>query len=97
MSTTDKPKTSFRTKNLNEAAFIWSQDGVDLKNVQGKQGRGTTIYFHFDVEMSEEELTKILIDYANGKTLVEPLAFCESLRKLRDALHGGLQHHRKSK
>jgi len=87
----------FRTKDLNLAAFLWSQDGVELTKLDGKsQGGGSTVYFAFTLPLSETEFAQLQIDHANGKTTVEPGKFCQRQGQLRDLLHTSLGTRRKS-
>ena len=90
MTNVPSKKTPFRTKDLNQAAFIWAQPGVELARLQGNQGGGTTIFFLFELPMSEEELQELQLRYANGKTLVEPNLFVSKQNALRDLLHSSL-------
>ena len=86
----NKPETSFRTKDLNQAAFIWCQPGAKFKNVQGSREKGNTIFFIFGLPISEVDLSALQISYANGDTLVEPQQFCAKQNNLRDLLHSSL-------
>lgn len=86
----NKPETSFRTKDLNQAAFIWCQDGAKLLNVQGSREKGNTIFFIFSLPMTEQDLSVLQIAYANGDTQVEPQQFCAKQNNLRDLLHSSL-------
>ena len=81
-----KSTVSYRTRDLNMAAFLWLQRGAEVVGLEGAKGKDT-IFFKFNLQLSEEELTKLQLDYANEKTAVEPLAFCERLNRLRDLLH----------
>ena len=92
-------RVQFRTKDLNQAAFLWCQPGAELVRLQGSgEGRGTTIYFILTLPITEAELTQLVYDYANGKCHVEPRAFVAQQDNLRDLLHGSLaQNERKRK
>ena len=87
---TSSKKATFRTKDLNQAAFIWAQPGVKLIRLQGSQGGGTTIFFLFELPMTEEELQEFQLKYANGETLIEPTLFVSKQNALRDLLHFSL-------
>jgi len=91
-STPAKKPVVFRTKDLNQAAFIWCQDGADLMNLQAaRQGsNGTTVFFQFSLPISEEQLRELQLNYANGKTTVEPQRFIARQNNLRDLLHSSL-------
>ena len=88
--TKDPTKTYFRTKDLNQAAFLWTQDGVRLCNMQGSLEGNNTIYFKFELEMSEESLQNLQIQLANNECLVEPNLYVSKQNALRDLLHSGL-------
>ena len=89
---TQSKKTTFKTKDMNLAAFIWCQPGAKIEKLQGQSQRakGTTVHFLFTLECSEEDLHALQIDYANGDTRVEPKMFCEKQNSLRDLLHSTL-------
>jgi len=64
---------TIRTKDADEAAFIWSQDGFDLDRTEVEQGyRKSVIFFVFNTDKTTEEINELISDYKNGKTLVEP-------------------------
>lgn len=90
MTQTTDSLTSYRTKDLNQAAFVWCQPGVRLLEVQGSRGKGTTIFFKFELPLSEQDLRTLLISYANKETRVEPQEFCAKQNNLRDLIHSSL-------
>ena len=83
----------YRTKDLNEAAFIWSQTDARLTAVEAEikdvaEGRKPeTFYFVFDLFMSDEALRELMFAYANEETQVEPQLFIRKLSNLRDRLY----------
>ena len=87
---TDEATIEYRTKDLNQAAFMWCQKGAKLRDVQGTRGTNTTIFFVFELAMSQEELKQLLFDYANGDTRVEPQDFITKQGNIRDMLHSAL-------
>lgn len=95
-------KITFKTKDLNQAAFLWCQTGTELLGVDagGEEIRrpGITLYFHFSLPMSDSAFAALLLDYTNERCTVEPQRFCECQRKLRDLLHQSLpnRHDRKT-
>ena len=89
-TTTEVNTCTFRTKDLNQAAFIWCQEGADLVRLDGSGREKRTIIFIFSLAIDEVELGKLIIDYANKKTRVEPQEFCNKQSNLRDLLHGSL-------
>jgi len=81
----------FGTKDLNEAAFLWCQEGVNLLRVEAAgEGRGITIFFVFSVDATEEALRQLMFDYRNGATTVEPQRYVQQQNNLRDMLHSSL-------
>ncbi len=83
--------TPYRTKDLNLAAFLWSQPGTKLVKTDGdRQTGGRTIFFSFELDVTDEQLLQLQLDYANGDTRVEPQAFCAKQSQLRDVLHSSL-------
>jgi hypothetical protein len=88
-------RAAFRTKDLNQAAFIWCQPDAKLDRLEAGTGRGTTIFFLFSLRLQEQDLAALIIKYANGDTLVDPLAFAQNQSKLRDLLHSSLGRRRK--
>lgn len=80
----------YRTKDLDQAAFVWLQPGARLVEIRGSSERGSTIFFHFSLPISEPELHDLLFRHANGETVVEPQGFCAKQNKLRDLLHSSL-------
>jgi hypothetical protein len=92
-----KPGTiPFRTKDLNQAAFIWCQPGTELLKVETTRDKNLIVYFLFGLEISEEGLTQLKFDYANGKTRVEPKMYVEKQNALRDLLHSSLGSHKRA-
>ena len=87
-----KKTTTFKTKDINQAAFIWCQAGTKIEKLigQSQQRKGTTVHFAFTLTCSEEELHQLQIDYANGDTVVEPKMYCQKQNDLRDLLHSTL-------
>jgi hypothetical protein len=79
-----------RTKDLNQAAFLWCQEGVTLADVS-TDGRGSTVYFTFSIPMRYEAVTALLLEYANGSTKVDPKLFSGKQADLRDLLHACLE------
>ncbi len=82
----------FRTKDLNEAAFIWCK-GAKLVAVDPEIKEGgdpscpETFYFRFDLPIEEAELKNLILQYANEDTLVEPQMFVQKQNNLRDRLY----------
>lgn len=85
MSSEEVAKQEFRTKDLNQAAFMWCQPGSKLVRLHKSEGK--TIYFRFSLPLNETEIASLIIAYANGDTRVDPLAYSQNQSKLRDLLH----------
>lgn len=88
--TKDPTKTYFRTKDLNQAAFLWTQGGVRLVRMQGSLEGNNTIFFQFELEMSEDQLQDLQFRFANNECVVEPNQYVSKQNALRDLLHSGL-------
>lgn len=96
MSTKDiESLVSYRTKDMELAAFMWCQTGAKLVEIMGGEERGVAVFFHFSLPIPEEDLRQLLFAHANGDTLVDPLAFCARLSKLRDMLHATLSKYKR--
>lgn len=91
----DPVTCTFRTKDINQAAFIWCQPGAELLRIEGadKGGRSpkTSIFFVFTLSMDERNLSLLIIQYANRKSTVEPQDYVSRQNNLRDLLHGSLR------
>jgi len=87
----------FRTKDLNQAAFIWCQPDVILNNLEVSEGKSTTVYFRFSFPGTKDDLSLLIFSYANGQTKVDPLQFSQNQTKLRDLLHMTLSNKRNQK
>lgn len=75
---------SHNTPDLNQAAFLWVQDGVTFDGVYRV---GRKVFFKFETDLTSQDLQKLLLDYSNGTTLVEPKSFCAAQFELRGWLH----------
>ena len=82
--------TLFRTKDLNQAAFLWSQEGTKLLKLEGSLEGGNTIYFVLKLPLTEDDLAQLQLDYANGECSIEPKLFVSKQNSLRDLLHSSL-------
>ena len=62
-----------KTKDADEAAFLWTLEEFDFKNIEKIDGyRKKVIYFVFETNKTQQEVSSIINDYQNGKMLVEP-------------------------
>lgn len=78
--------TEFKTQDMTEAAFIWCQPNADFRGLQLKPGTGPkdTYLFQFVLPLTEAELMSLILQYKNGRTLVEPFMFMKHINSLRD-------------
>jgi hypothetical protein len=79
----------YRTRDLNEAAFLWCQPGTDLEGLEPTEtrGRSDTYLFVFTLDLVDAELKQLLISYVNEKTTVEPQMFIRKINNLRDRVY----------
>ena len=84
-------RTIYQTKDLNQAAFVWCHKGVTLLRLDGSSKPGSSLYFVLELCMPEEKVGKLIIDYANQRTRVEPMQMVANQNKLRDLLKDALQ------
>ena len=74
----------FETKCINQAAWLWCYDEVELLELVNETDRPSVILFVFSVEMSSAALSALIFKYANEKSSVEPVSFVNNQNKLRD-------------
>lgn len=86
--------SKFDTKDLNQAAFIFCQPGARLVRLVPNQEKGLVVRFQFELPMPEQDLAALILRYANGETLVDPLDYCVKQSSLRDLLHNCRQEYR---
>lgn len=84
------PTSDFSTRDINQAAFMWTQPGAALIRMRPEGSKNVTMHFVFRLPLNEQEIGKLIFDYANGKTLVDPLKFVQKQSTLRDLLHTSL-------
>lgn len=76
-----------KTKDADEAAFLWTLDNFDLKNIEKVDGyRKKVIYFIFETKIDKIEVDNILHDYQNGKTLVEPKKYAWKRAEIKEII-----------
>lgn len=79
--------TEVSTQDMNLAAFFWSQPESRLVKLAPKlEQRRNVFKFVFELNISKEELSKLTLDYQNGKALVDPVLFVQKQNHLRDQL-----------
>lgn len=89
---------TIRTKDLDEAAYLWCEDTAEFKGVQqeaNRNGRGKTVFFLFEMDMSDEEVTELRRAYYNRKARVEPKLHAQRLVDVRNVLHESFQGNRR--
>lgn len=79
------------TKEVDEAAFLWSKDSISFKKVELQRGSTRTIYFIFTTELSTSEVAELRREYVNGDALVEPRKFSLRQTDVRNILHEALR------
>ena len=76
-----------KTKDADQAAFLWTLDNIDLQRIQKSEGyRKTIVYFVFKTSLSEQQVESILNDYKNGKTLVQPKKYAWKRGQIRQII-----------
>ena len=76
-----------RTKDADQAAFLWTLDNVDFQKIEKTEGyRKAIIYFVFRTDISKETMQNILNDYRNGKTLVQPKKYAWKRSQVRQII-----------
>lgn len=95
--TTDAHMSTYRTKDMNLAAFLWCQDGAQLERVVPPKEGDTrnTVFFVLSLPIEKTDLDMIVSDYFNRQTIVEPMMFVERQKTIRDMLYNAKHHRRK--
>lgn len=83
--------TEYFTKDINQAAFVWSQPGV--RQVEDFERDGS-VYFKFALPISNEELNSLLYQFKNGEATVEPKGFCSKQESLRQTVRERIRSRR---
>lgn len=80
--------SDFATQDMNLAAFIWAQPSAKLIKLRPKQDKlsKNVFDFVFTLDIPVESLNNLLLDYQNGKALVEPSLFIQKQNYLRDQI-----------
>jgi hypothetical protein len=81
------------TKDAVEAAFLWSQTGIDFDRCRPEPGRRKTIFFVFraDSPWTPDKMNEIRTSFFNERTVVEPRAFAKRQIDIADILHAVLR------
>ena len=87
-------KYEFKTKDSDEASFLLTNDdhftltGAEPVEKYGK----TTVWFTFETDLEEAELSALRLNYRHGKCLVEPRKHSDRRAEIRsvvkDCLNG---------
>jgi len=88
---------TYETKDMAQAAYLFCQPNGELIGLEDKGARTgrITVYFQFSFsDLSEEGVRSMILDYANGNTLVDPLDYNNKMASLRDLLHSQLNKRR---
>lgn len=76
-----------RTKDSQYATFLWTLGDFQMKGIEKVQGyRKKIVYFVFETKLSQEEIDKLLNDYKNGKTLVEPKQYSWKRAEIKEII-----------
>ena len=80
-----------RTKDADEAAFFWTQSGIEfcgieLKTKPNQKIMKKTLWFIFDSDLDEEQFHELKEDYYNGRTLVEPREYAEHRAEIKEMI-----------
>ncbi len=93
METSMEIFSPYTTKDFNLAAFLWSYKKGDKhaeleKSVPSQEGpTKVVLYFTFKVPLNMQDTEKLVMDYFNGKCLVEPCEFVKYQGRLKDIIH----------
>lgn len=81
-------KETFSTQDINIAAFIWSQDNCEFECLRPKKDNSSSkIVFNFVFKVdSLSNVRKLVTEYQNEKTMVNPSKFVQKQNFLRDQM-----------
>lgn len=85
----------YRTRDLNQAAFLWCQPGASLKKLQ--PGDDRIVHFVFEIPLCKDDLNLLIFNYANERTVIEPVRFVNNQNKLRDMLYDHKRNEKREK
>lgn len=75
---------TYVTRDLSEAAFLREKGFLLTATTKKNQ----SVYFHFKSDgMTEEDLNKLMLDYENGLTTVEPVQFMLAMNQMRNRIY----------
>lgn len=82
------PERKIRTKDVDEAAFLWtSDDKFTLMGVDTSQSYGRTIvWFEFTSKLTKEETEEIRKEYRFGRCLVEPRKYAAKRSEIKSII-----------
>lgn len=85
------------TKDTDEAAFLWCQNSIAFDKVECKHregGSGFTVFFIFNSDISEHDVSELRKSYYNCQAKVEPKQFAAKQLDIRNILHAALRQQR---
>lgn len=87
----EETTSNYRTKDLVQAAFFWSQAGsvlakVDREVWESPSRKGLSLYFNFELPIPQEDLGALVLEYANRRASVEPIEFMSKLNSLKEII-----------
>lgn len=88
----DNVFSTYTTKDLNLAAFLWLLEEKGTKTILEKHvptpvGSKIVVYFTFRVPLNDAALNDVVLKYMNGMCSVEPRAYSRSQKSLRDIIY----------
>ena len=93
MSTNMEISSSYTTKDFNLAAFLWSYQ-KEGRHAELEKSRPTqegkdkvVLYFTFKLPLGAKETDQLVMDYYNGKCMVEPCEFAKYQGRLKDLIY----------
>lgn len=83
------------TKDIEEAAFLMCQEGVEFHRADTKpKANGVAVFFVFQ-GVEEVSFDKLRREFFNRHALVEPKAYVQALTDIRNVLHDALRNAKK--
>jgi hypothetical protein len=76
-----------RSKDIDECSFIWVNGFRLIGNETEPRNGKIVVYFLFEKEMTEEEYQKLMDDFDNCTSIVEPKAFSRRQQDLKNIVY----------
>lgn len=94
---TEVKSSKYRTKDMKFAAFLWTQEGVTYECAEISPENMSTVFFVFNLPMSEDESFELEGRYYNEQTQIEPRKYDRKMDSLRDIVHRAVGLERRNK